>query len=70
MQGDLDDEEMDEVPDWYWTLRAADRLNCSAIELERSPSFWRKRALVAITAESQAGALVDERQRKLRELGF
>jgi hypothetical protein len=39
------------VPDWYYLLRAADRLHCTPWELLEQSIYWQDTALKAISAE-------------------
>lgn len=50
------DGEYGAIPDWYLTLRACDRLNCTPWELRQMPDgeYWQSRALMADRAEDGA----------------
>jgi hypothetical protein len=39
------------VPDWYYLVRAADRLHCTPWELLEQSIYWQDIALKAISAE-------------------
>jgi hypothetical protein len=48
-------------PDWYENFVVADRCKCKPWEVTAIPDFWRRKALVAQAAESQARKQLEER---------
>jgi len=47
------DGKMGYVPDWYYLIRAADRLHCTPWELLEQSIYWQDIAVKAISAENR-----------------
>lgn len=50
------------VPDWYYLIRAADRLHCTPWQLLEQSIYWRDIALKAISAEIEAEKIKAQRR--------
>jgi hypothetical protein len=50
------------VPDWYYLVRACDRLHCKPWELLEQSIYWQDIALKAISAEVEAENIKAQRR--------
>ena len=53
---------MGEVPEWYYLLRACDRLHCQPWELVQQSIYWQDIALKALSAEVEGEKIREQRR--------
>lgn len=53
---------MGHCPDWYYLLRAADRLHCPPWQLLEQSVYWQDIAIKAISAENRGADIKRQRE--------